>query len=102
MLFHELAVFTYFPVIAAIALDSRRSKSKQILDLIAYAIGTGACVSAAYFLCYSQTDRATYPSLFAWITSYASDSGFTHSLAQITGSYLASYIKLFPGRQAQL
>ncbi len=102
MLFHELAVFTYFPVIAAIALDSRRSKTNRLWTSIAYAIGTGACVGSAYLLCYSQTDRATYPSLFAWITSYASDSGFTHSLAQITGSYLASYIKLFLGGRLSL
>lgn len=102
MLFHELAVFSYFPVIAAIALDSRRSKTNRFWASITYSVVTGACVAAAYFLCYSQTDRAMYPSLFAWITSYASDSGFTHSLAQITGSYLTSYVKLFLGGRLSL
>jgi hypothetical protein len=102
MLFHELAVFTYFPVIAAIALDSRCSKTNRFWTSIAYSIATGACVGTLYFLCYSQADRATYPSLFAWITSYASDSGFTHSFAQITGSYLTSYIKLFLGGRLSL
>jgi len=102
MLFHELAVFTYVPVIAAIVLDSRWSKSKRLWNCIAYSIGTGACVGGAYLLCYFQTDRVTHPSLFAWMTSYASDSGFTHSFAEITGSYLTSYIKLFLGGRLSL
>ncbi|MGI8962523.1 MAG: hypothetical protein ACR2IV_22750 [Bryobacteraceae bacterium] len=102
MLFHELAVFTYVPVIAAIVLDSRRSKRKRSWRCIAYVVGTGVCVGGAYLFCYSRTDRVTYPSLLAWITSYASDSGFTHSLAQIAGSYLASYIKLFLGGKLSL
>jgi hypothetical protein len=102
MLFHELAVFTYFPVIAAIALNFRWSKTKRLWTCIAYSAGTGVCVGGAYLLCYSQSDRVTYPSLFAWITSYASDAGFTHSLAQITGPYLTSYIKLFLGGKLSL
>ncbi len=97
MFFHELAIFTYFPVLAAIALDSMRSKKNRFRASLAYCASTGACVAAAYLICYSYTDRATYPSLFAWITSYASDSGFTHSLTQITGAYLSSYLKLFVG-----
>lgn len=102
MLFHQLAVFTYVPVIAAIALNSRRSKAKRVWTCLAYMAGTAVCVGGAYLVCYSQTDRTTYPSLFKWITSYASNSGFTHSLAQITGSYLASYIKLFVGGKLSL
>jgi hypothetical protein len=89
-------------VIASIALDPQRSKTKKLWSCIAYSVGTGVCVTAAYLVCYSQTDRVTHTSLFAWITSYASDSGFTHSLAQITGSYLASYIKLFLGGKLSL
>jgi hypothetical protein len=40
--------------------------------------------------------------LFTWITSYASDAGFSHSLTQLTGSYLTSYIKLFLGGKLSL
>jgi hypothetical protein len=102
MLFHELAIFAYFPVFAGIAFDSRWSKARRLSRCIAYLAGTGVWVGCAYLLCYSQTDRVTYPSLFAWITSYASDAGFTHSFAQITGPYLASYIKLFLGGKLSL
>jgi hypothetical protein len=102
MLFHELAVFTYFPVIAAIALDSEQSKIKKFWTSLLYVIGTGVCVGGAYLVAYSQADHVTYPSLFSWITSYASDAGFTHSFAQITGSYLTSYIKLFLGGKLNL
>ncbi|MGI9071134.1 MAG: hypothetical protein ACR2JB_07405 [Bryobacteraceae bacterium] len=102
MLFHELAVFTYVPVIAAIALDFRWSKIKKFWTSLIYVIGTGVCVGGGYLVAYSQADRLTYPSLFSWITSYASDAGFTHSLAEITGSYLTSYIKLFLGGKLSL
>jgi hypothetical protein len=102
MLFHELAVFGYLPVIAAIALETRWSKSRRLWASVLYCIGTGACVGLAYLACYLQADRVTYPSLFAWITSYASDAGFTHSLAHIAGPYLTSYIKLFLGGKLSL
>jgi hypothetical protein len=102
MLVHEIAIFTYPPVVAAIALDSRRSKANRFWTCTAYLLSTAASVGAAYYLCYSQMNQDTYPSLFAWVTSYASDSGFTHSFAQITHSYLASYIKLFLGGRVSL
>jgi hypothetical protein len=102
MLFHELAVFAYLPVVAAIVLDSRWSRSKRFWTCAAYFIGTASCVGGAYLLCYSRADRVRYPSLFTWITSYASDAGFSHSLTQLTGSYLTSYIKLFLGGKLSL
>jgi len=97
MLFHELAIFTYVPVITIIALDSQRSVARRFWMSVAYLAGTGSAVGAVYLLCYTQVDRTAFPSLFRWITSYASDSGFTHSLGQIVGSYLTSYVKLFLG-----
>ncbi len=97
MLFHELAIFTYVPVLAAIALDRRRSRTARGWIAIAYVAGTGLCVSAAYLICYAQANRRAYPSLLKWITSYASDSGFTHSLSQIVGSYFITYVRLFAG-----
>lgn len=97
MLFHELSVFMYVPVLAAIALDSRQSRTRRFWDSATYLAGTASAVAIAYLLCYSQVDHRVYPSLMAWITSYASDSGFTHSLGQIAGAYLSSYLKLFVG-----
>ncbi len=97
MLFHELAIFMYLPVIAAIALDRRRSKKARCWIAIAYVAGTSFCVSAAYLFCYAQADRRAYPSLVKWITSYASDSGFTYSVRQIVGSYFTTYVRLFVG-----
>ncbi len=102
MLFHELAVFTYIPVIAVIALDIRRSVTRRFWTSAAYVIGTASAVGAIYLLCYAQTDRTAFPSLLKWITSYASDSGFTHSISQIAGSYLTSYLKLFLGGKLSL
>ncbi len=97
MLFHELSVFMYVPVLAVIALDSRRSRTTRFWSSGAYLAGTGSAVAIAYLLCYSQVDHRVYPNLMAWITSYASDSGFTHSIGQIVGAYLSSYLKLFVG-----
>ncbi len=98
MLFHELAIFTYVPVIAAIALDRRRSRAARFSVAIAYVAGTGLCVTAVYLLCYAQAAKhGAPPSLLRWITSYAADSGFTHSLQQIVGSYLLTFLRLFVG-----
>lgn len=97
MLFHELAIFTYVPILAAIALDVRRSKAARLWISIAYIAGSSLCVTIVYLVCYAQADHRTYPTLLAWITSYASNAGFTHSFGQIAGSYLTSYVKLFVG-----
>lgn len=97
MLFHELAIFVYAPVIAAILLNPRQPIRKRIWTSILYCAGTGAAVAAAYLACYSQADRTAYPTLLKWITSYASDSSFTHSFGQLVNSYLMSYVKLFAG-----
>ncbi|MGA8027821.1 MAG: hypothetical protein WB992_11800 [Bryobacteraceae bacterium] len=102
MLFHELAVFTYVPVLAAIAWDSERSKRARWWTSIAYMAGTGSVVGGVYLLAYVYANHAAYPTLFAWVTSYASDSGFTHSVRQIVSSYLSSYLKLFVGGKLAL
>lgn len=97
MLFHELSVFMYAPILAAIALDSRRPIARRFWVCLAYLAGTGSLVVAIYLICYVRVARWAYPSLLTWVTSYASDSGFTHSISQLLGSYLTSYIKLFLG-----
>lgn len=96
MLFHELAVFAYVAVIAVLLLRS------QFKRAVAYFVSTATCVAAAYAICYSQSDHRAYPSLLAWLTSYAADSGFTHSFAQLINPYLTSYLKLFAGGKLSL
>ena len=97
MLFHELAIFTYVPVIALILIDATKPVSKRLRSCIAYCVGTGSVVTGAYLLCYSQANHRTYPTLLSWVTSYASNSGFTRSVSQIIGLYFTSYLKLFGG-----
>ena len=102
MLFHQLAIFAYFAILAAILLDRRWPKQKRVWICGAYIFGTGACVATVYWICYSQMDHSTYPSLARFVASYASDSGFTRSFAQILNSYLTSYGKLFFGGKLSL
>lgn len=97
MLFHELAVFAYAVILAAMLLH----RPRRIALCVAYVAGTAALLAIAYWICYSLTDHSRYPTLLAWITSFASDSGYTRSLAQITGSF-ASYVKLFVGGRIAL
>jgi len=102
MLFHQLAIFAYFAILAAIFLQPRWPKQKRVLICAAYALGTGACVGVAYWICYLQADHSAYPSLARYVSSYASDSGFTQSFRQILNSYLTSYVKLFFGGKLSL
>lgn len=96
MLFHELAVFAYIPLLAVLMLRSRFKTAA------AYVISTAACVAAVYTICYSQTDHHAYPSFSRWLTSYASDSGFIHSFGTLLHPYLTSYLKLFAGGKLSL
>jgi hypothetical protein len=102
MLFHELSIFVYVPVLVAIAIDGRWSKTKKTWLAGCYVGATAICVGVVYLACYVRTDRAAYPSPLAWITSYASNSGFTRSWNQLVSSYLASYIKLVGGGRVRL
>jgi hypothetical protein len=91
MLFHELSVFAYVPLVAAILL---RGKSKLAA---VYVAATGGCVAAVYWGAYQFTDHSVYPNLFSWVTSRSATSQVTHSARQIFTGYLASYGKLFFG-----
>jgi hypothetical protein len=96
MLFHELAIFTYIPVLAVLLLRRR------IWTALCYCAGTGTCVASVYWLCYSHADQTRYPTLLNWVASYASDSSFTHSISDIVAHYLTSYLKLFVGGRFSL
>lgn len=102
MLFHQLAIFTYPVILAATLLDERRPKRKRLWIAGAYLFATGAAVSLAYWFCYAHADHNAHPSFAKYVSSYASDSGFTQSVAQIVNSYLASYLKLFLGGKPSL
>lgn len=91
MLFHELAVFAYAPLVAILLLNWQLKKA------IMYVAGSGASMVALYAICYAWTDHRAYPTVVAWLTSYASDSGFTRSFGALLHPYLTSYLKLFAG-----
>jgi hypothetical protein len=102
MLFHQLAIFTYVAVIMAILLERSWPVRKRLWICAAYVCGTGACVGAVYWICYLHADHAAYPTLRRFISSYASDSGFTRSFGELFTLYLASYGKLFAGGKLSL
>jgi hypothetical protein len=96
MLFHELAVFLYIPVLVFFF------GLKRLWTAVAYCALTAGIVASGYWLCYEQADHGRFPTLLSWITSFASDSSFTHSLADVFRYYLLSYLKLFAGGKASL
>ncbi len=102
MLFHELAIFAYVPVLAWIFFDLRKTPRSKLRIALLYGAGTLGPVAIAYWFCYMQANHALYPTLLSWITSFAADSGFTHSIGEIIGYYLTSYVKLFAGGKLSL
>jgi hypothetical protein len=97
MLLHELAIFLYFPFLLAIWMRGRSMK-RTLTCLVASAI----IVFTAYYAAYMQVNRQSYPTLFSWISSYASDTPVTHSARQVFAGYLGSYGKLFLGGKVTL
>src|SRR6185437_3762478 len=102
MLFHELAVFAYVPVIVAIALDGRRSAAKRIWVCCAYVLSTAACTALIYFAAYQYSDHAAYPNLLSWVMSRSAASQTTQGWKQFPAGYLLSYGKLFVGGKLSL
>src|SRR5579884_2866915 len=102
MLFHELAIFSYVPVLAYVFVERSNAWRKRLAIAFAYCAGTGCIVAMAYGLAYQAADHSTYPNLFSWVTSYSKDKGFTSSASDIVGHYLTSYIKLFAGGKLSL
>jgi hypothetical protein len=101
MLFHELAIFAYIPILTAIFLESR-SRSARVWGVFAYLLGTAGCVALTYRLAYSFAGLDGGSTFFKWITSFSSESQMTHSWRQILIGYPASYLKLLAGGKLSL
>jgi multisubunit Na+/H+ antiporter MnhB subunit len=100
MLFHQLAVFGYVPVLIAIACRREKSVTRRAIMASAYVATSVLCVTAAYFAGYRAS--GSQQGLRGWITSYAADTTTTHSLSQALTTYPASYVKLFAGGKLSL
>lgn len=96
MLFHELAIFGYVPVVAALAWKRRWAAA------LAYAASTGVCVVAVYYAMFRAGAGAGHPTLLHWVSHFASDT----DVAQRTGNWFvknaASYGKLLAGGKLSL
>ncbi len=97
MLFHQLAIFGYIPILVAIWLEgvTPQHRLRRAAGLV---FPTAACVAIAYLLAYSSTHGGpSTQSFFGWMTSVSRDTKTTHSLAQFLLSNASSYSKLFGG-----
>jgi hypothetical protein len=101
MLFHELSIFAYFPILAAIYWENRPG-SMRIRRALAYLLGTSGSVALAYGLAYSFAGRASGRTFFQWITSFSAESQMTHSWRQLLIGYPFSYLKLLAGGKLSL
>jgi hypothetical protein len=95
MLFHELGVFAYVPILVAIG--TAPQPRSRFVKVAVYIAATVAVVFAAYYACYRAGGASTHTSLLAWVTSYAGNTPLTRSPMQIATQYAASYSKLFFG-----
>jgi hypothetical protein len=95
MLFHELAVFAYVPILLALLLHEGRLRRTRIWHATTYVLLTAVTTLATYFICY----RLVHPQqpLLSWLSSFAPTAQTTHSARQILISYPLSYAKLFLG-----
>ena len=101
MLFHELAVFAYLPMLTAILLESK-PQPERIRRACAYVLGTSASVTLVYSLAYRFAGRSNGRTFLGWITSFSAESQMTHSWQQILIGYPASYLKLLGGGKLSL
>ena len=101
MLFHELAVFAYAPVVVAIFLEVR-PRSVRIRQACGYVLGTAGCVALIYCLAYLLAGRASGRTFFGWVTSFSAESQMIHSWRQVFIGYPASYLKLLAGGKLSL
>jgi hypothetical protein len=101
MLFHELAVFAYVPVLVAVFLENR-PRSVRIRHAFVYILSTTGCIALIYWLAYSFTGRDSGHAFFGWIISFSSESRMTYSWRQIFIEYPASYLKLLAGGKLSL
>ena len=97
MLFHELAVLAYIPILAAIWLE-RSATKERVRRASAFVLLTSGCVGSAYYVAYiwTHSDPSTQP-FIQWVTSFSNDTKTTHSVGQLVASNGTSYLKLFAG-----
>ncbi len=97
MLFHQLAIFGYVPLLVALWHEPR-TRAERLRRALAFVSATGACVATAYYIAYAFTHPGSSPQSFlAWVTSVSNDTKTTSSLEQLVVSNLSSYLKLFGG-----
>jgi hypothetical protein len=101
MLFHELAVFIYVPVLTIVFLEHRPG-SVRVRRAFIYLLGTAGSVVFAYQLAYSFAGRNSGRTFLGWITSSSAESQITHSWRQILVAYPVSYLKLLAGGKLSL
>ncbi len=97
MLFHELAVFGYVPILLAIWTSRHEVERTRWREITLYTTITAAATVGLYYMCYRAGAYATHPTLIHWVTNYAGGTDVAHSARQIFGTNLASYGKLFAG-----
>lgn len=97
MLFHQLAVLGYIPIVAAIWCE-RRGIQERVRRALTFVSPTAACVAATYYVAYiwTHSDQSTR-SFMQWVISVSKDTKTTQSFRQLLASNAASYLKLFGG-----
>lgn len=102
MLFHELAVLGYVPIILAIWFKTR-DRERRIWSVAVFVGGTSVVTAGIYYAAYrfTHTDSAAQ-SFFSWITSVSNDTRTTGSLQQFIIANVSSYGKLFAGGKLSL
>ena len=101
MLFHELAVFAYIPMMAAILWEVG-SPFVRIRRACGYLLGSAGSVAFVYRLAYSFVGWNSSRTFLRWITSFSTESRITRSWRQILIAYPASYLKLLGGGRLSL
>jgi hypothetical protein len=101
MLFHELAIFAYLPILTAVFLEDK-PQSERIRRACVYMLSTSLSVTLVYFSAYWFAGRGSGRTFLGWITSFSAESQMTHSWQQIVIGYPASYLKLLGGGKLSL
>ena len=102
MLFHQLGVFAYIPILAGIWCE-RRGTKERVRRVLAFVFLTSAATAATYYVAYIWTHSGqSTPSFVQWVTSVSNDTQTTHSFGQLVASNVASYLKLFGGGKLAL
>lgn len=96
MLFHELAIFGYAPILVAIL------RKRGWRTALAYAAVTGCSVVLVYWTFFVGGAGAGHPTLLNWVTRFAPDTDVARRTGNWFGKNAASYGKLFVGGKFSL